>query len=442
MSTRSLLVLVAGVAGAELAARGYLGGRPLLFQAGLWSLVGVALALATRARARGWRAAAATGGGLGVALALLSLAELAASGQRTSPVAPGWSYRETGGNPEAFAAWAERHPADAHAAAGSARGRTSPGQRGERYRIVVLGGPDPSTGLFAGAGPWSSILASELGRTLRCATPVEIVHAGRPGQSLRETAERFDDDVLPVEPDLVLLQHHPFGDLVADLPEHATAPTPRIPPRGGVLLARLEARLRHFATAARWRKALASPDPRDFADTRTVAFYDAIVRRSQGAGAEVALATFSLPVDASSPEAAIRFYEGAYPKLRRWILGNRRHDRLVRGLAGAWHATFVDTAPELSGAYEDAFFDPLRLTATGQTRLARNVLAGLRPLLVRPRPGCVPVSTARPVERQRNARAHAVGTGRPGQTEGEVRSPHPRGGADRCRRAGTAPAPA
>ena len=103
------------------------------------------------------------------------------------------------------------------------------------------------------------------------------------------------------------------------------------------------------------------------------------------------LASFNLPVDTHSPEAAIRFYEGAYPKLRRWILANQRHDRLVRGMAGAWRTTFVDTSDGLSGAYEDAFFDPLRLTPTGGERLASNVLAGLRELLARrPRPACAP----------------------------------------------------
>jgi hypothetical protein len=56
----------------------------------------------------------------------------------------------------------------------------------------------------------------------------------------------------------------------------------------------------------------------------------------------------------------------------------------------------IDTSEGLDGAYRDAFVDLVHFTQTGRDRLARNLLDGIRPLLLAaPRPACVPRAPSR-----------------------------------------------
>jgi len=426
MSTANLLLGVALVAGAELAVRGHLSGNLAAFHAGLLLAAAGIAALAVRVRRSGRRRAAplAVGASLLVAFSVAELA-LHALSQDSEPqtVASTWSFTKAGGDPAVYQRWRADHAAAWRLLSGLGANRTGnfgPGARlrldgtdvvigphgfrggdagptdADAYRIFVLGGSSTfGATLLPGDRPWPEVLEALIRETLSCSVPVRVVNAGLPGQSLARSQGRLERDVFPRRADLIVIYHGPdgFAELTEAVPETRFEPPSVAKPRASRAIAALERDLERRSTARRWRRAReALPAASDLRETDYASKYRRILVKSRARGVAVALATFNLAVELDSPEAAIRFYEGAVPRVREWILANRLHDQLVRQMAVSYAARSIDTSANLAGAYDDdAWIGPTHPSQLGRERLATNVLEGLRDLLERePRPGCAP----------------------------------------------------
>jgi hypothetical protein len=215
---------------------------------------------------------------------------------------------------------------------------------------------------------------------------VEVVNAGVPGWTLANQVMRFSDDITPLAPDLVVSYHgfNGFHFFFAGLPEVTVRGSDRPPPRASRILERVEAAVRALWFRQRYRALpeidASVPSGRLLASAYA-AWYGLLVDAAHAAGAQVALCSFNLAVNAESPEVAIRLHEGLVPDLRARMLANRLHTRLVHELARSLRVTAIDTSRELDGAYRDAFLDAAHFSQVGSRRMAANVFDGLSGLL-------------------------------------------------------------
>lgn len=452
MSTANLLLGVALVAGAELAVRGHLSANLPAFHAGLLLAAAGIVALALRARRAGRRVLPLAAGA--AALAGLSVAELALGAllhdtERQAPD-PTWSFARAGGDPAVYERWRAAHAPAWRLLSGvgaDGTGNFEPGARlqlggvevvigrhgfrggdagpadDDAYRIFVLGGSSTfGATLLPQDRPWPEVLESRIRETWRCAVPVRVVNAGLPGQTLARSQARLERDIFPRRVDLILTYHGPdgFAGLAEAVPEARFEPSSVASPRASRVVSWIERSVERRSRARRWRHAReALPARSDLRETDYASLYRRILVEARARGVAVALLRFDMAVDLDSPEAAIRFYEGAMPRVREWILANRLHDRLVQQMAVAYAARSIDTSANLSGAYgEDAWIGPTLPSQLGRERLAANVSEGLRDLLERaPRPGCAPrrhsgASPSEPGDRERSSNAESGGSGR------------------------------
>jgi lysophospholipase L1-like esterase len=267
------------------------------------------------------------------------------------------------------------------------RGPEMSRDKGDRFRIVALG---ESTTFdfkpFPGQRPWPDLLAARIAEELVCDRPVEVVNGGVPGWTLSNQVMRFSDDVTPLAPDLVVSYHgfNGFHFFFAGLPELTVRGSHTPPPRASRILERVEAAFRALWFRQRYRalpEIDASVPSGDLLGTAYADWYRLLVDAARAAGAQVALCTFNLAVNAESPEAAIRLHEGLVPDLRARMLANRLHTRLVHELARSLRVTAIDTSRDLDGAYRDAFIDAAHFSQVGSRRMAANVFDGLSGLL-------------------------------------------------------------
>ena len=416
-------VAALALAGAGLAARGYLTDAPLLFFPGLLALA-VALGPVAFAVGHGtWplgRLRLALAGASSVCFLLL--AELLLRGvawiHPDPPLRAFYTYADAVADPGGFLRWwarsglaqlgdlvmpdpLGRNPyvlrpgtyarIDAappiHVNRLGFRGPELSREKGGRFRIVALG-ESTTFGMtyLPGDRPWPEVLEQRIARELACDRPVEVINAGVPGWTLANQVTRLPEDVLPLEPDLIVSYHgfNGFNFFFAQLPEVTLRSSPTPPPRPSRILARLEtaARLAWFRRRYRAVPEIdANVSDEELERTPYAHFYRRLVELARPRGAEVALASFNMAVNAQSPEEVIRFYEALVPDLRARILANQLHTRLLRRLARELGATFIDASPGLDGAYREAYIDVAHFTGSGDERLAANVLAGILPAL-------------------------------------------------------------
>jgi lysophospholipase L1-like esterase len=404
LSTRSLILLVALIGGAELCGRGHAANQPLAFHAGAWLLAG-ALLLATQRCGRALRGAAAA---LALLLAGLSLLALLQRGSGGAPPEPSASYEASGGNPEALARWWEAHERERAVLAGETA--LVPGQRfslfdteveldanGLRradappegaFRILVLGGSAAfDTPERRDERTWPEQLEAAIAADYACARPVSVRNAAHPGSTLEELSLRFDAEIAPHRPDLLLV--YPGADVLRALPPPAGAlPASRTPERVSGVLRALERRVRERAAAERLQGALAEePDPELLRRAPAARSYRRLLVAARTHGVDAALVTPALAVNGGSADAAIRFHEAVWPDARRLIVARRNHARLLPLLGASYRAAGLDVAEGLDGDV-DSFLDLVHLSARGRERLVQNLSRALGPLLARERPGC------------------------------------------------------
>ena len=422
---KSVLILLLGLAGVGAAARGYLADGPPLFYGGLLLC---ALAFGPLVFALGRERVPKPLLGLGFACAsfafFLLLAELGLAGAAAlfppPPLPPAFSYEEAIADPAAFREWwteevrpgvaqldrftmpdplgrnpyvlrpgtyQGRGPATFHVNRLGFRGRETSREKGDRFRIVTLGESTTfEVTLFPEHRPWPELLEARIADELACDRPVEVVNAGVPGWTLANQVMRFSDDITPLAPDLVVSYHgfNGFHFFFAGLPEVTVRGSDRPPPRASRILERVEAAFRALWFRQRYRALPAieaSVSTKVLRGTAYAAWYRRLVDAAHAAGAQVALCTFNLAVNADSPEVAIRLHEGLVPDLRARMLANRLHSRLVLEAARSLPVIPIDTSRDLDGAYRDAFIDAAHFSQAGSRRMAANVFDGISGLL-------------------------------------------------------------
>jgi lysophospholipase L1-like esterase len=267
--------------------------------------------------------------------------------------------------------------------------------KGHHYRIVALGESTTfGATIRAGERPWPEVLEERIAAQLVCDAPVQVVNAGVPGWTLANNLARLRSDILPLDPDLLVSYHgyNGFPYLLSALPPVAVSAAPQVPERPSRLLRQVEAALRYGWFRRRYRAARAIDERAldvELQMTRYADLYRQLAAAAREAGVPLVLASFDMAVNASTPDEVVRFYEPAFPDLRARLLANRLHNRLVVEIAALEGIPAIDTSADLDGAWRDAYIDPIHFTQLGRDRLARNVLAGIRPIL-REANGCRP----------------------------------------------------
>lgn len=267
--------------------------------------------------------------------------------------------------------------------------------KGDRFRIVALG-ESTTFGLtvLKTDRTWPAALEQRIEQELECDVPIEVINAGVAGWTLANQIERLPRDVFPLEPDLLISYHgqNGFGFFMHRVPGLVFNRSGRQQPRPSRILEAIERELLFRPVR------IAQPDPSaaeeiasavDLEGNPYAQQYRRLVKAARSAGVDLALCTFNLAVDASSPEEALRFYESFTPDLRSRIIANRLHSQIVRQVAERSGVLFVDTSAGLDGAYREFYVDLVHFNQPGRDRLAENILAGLRDLLrTHPRLNC------------------------------------------------------
>jgi lysophospholipase L1-like esterase len=256
----------------------------------------------------------------------------------------------------------------------------------DTYRIVALGESTTfGCTLRAGDRPWPELLEEWIREELRPHRPVRVINAGVPAYDLGDNVRRFEHDLAPLRPDLVVSYHgyNGFPLLRGAVPPVEGDIGPLYRRRPLRLLAQVEYRLRR-----QFHAQSSEPAPsedlsvaRPLLETDYAAHYEELLRKAQTTGARLVLCTFSMAVNVESPSDLVEFYRPAFPAVRWQARANEAHSRLLRELQ-RHHAGLlvIDTQPGLDGRHEQ-FIDLVHLTQEGRRRLAQSIFHGLKPVL-------------------------------------------------------------
>jgi len=268
-------------------------------------------------------------------------------------------------------------------------------EKGGLYRIFALG-ESTTFGITMSAGdrPWPEVLEAAIRERFECDAPVQVVNAGVPGWTLANQIARLEREIIPLKPDLIVSYHgyNGFHFFFRELPGMVVQTGDLFVERPSRLWSRLENGLRLWSIRRRY----AAIEPLDesvasslLLETAYAKQYRELVARAGAHDVPVALSTFNMAIDGSSPEEAIRFYEAIFPDARVRERANELHNRLVRELGPLLGVRVVEATPELNGRYRDFYTDIVHFNQAGRERLAQNMLRGLEPfLLAAPRPHC------------------------------------------------------
>ncbi len=260
-----------------------------------------------------------------------------------------------------------------------------PREKGDVYRIVALG-ESTTMGhtMEAEDNPWPKVLEGYIRDRLSLDRPVQVINAGVAAYSLQDNVNRLEDDILSLEPDMIISYHGYNGFPMID---DTLAPVRQDPPPDFVdrplyLIAQCEYRLRMLHYRRRWagggtrvtiraggeEAALATP----YAQT-----YRRLIQMADREGIELALASYNMSVTAESEPEVIAFYRGAFPNVDSAIQCNIVHNRMIEDLARAHpRCWYVDTSGGLNGCH-DQYIDLVHFTQEGRERLAENIYAGI-----------------------------------------------------------------
>jgi lysophospholipase L1-like esterase len=268
------------------------------------------------------------------------------------------------------------------------RGKEFARQKGNSYRIVVLGESTTfGCTLNRDDKPWPELLESMINTRLHLTHPVEVINAGVPACSLNHNVHRIPRDILPLQPDVLISYHGINGFRMLDpaLPSLGDKTPPVYRQRPLKILADCEYRLnvliyRHRQTA---RLLLRRAPDADLMKSEYAESYRQLIALARSNNVQLALANFSMAVNPQSATGPIEFYGSAFPAVRWLIRANTAHNQIVQRIAGAYpQVFFINTQPNLDGEY-GKFIDLVHLTQPGRQQLAENVFAGLTNLLDR-----------------------------------------------------------
>lgn len=266
------------------------------------------------------------------------------------------------------------------------RSKEIPGQKGDAYRILVIGESTTfGATLYPEDRPWPDLLEELIRDRLQLSRPVEVINGGVAAYTLLHNLARFKTDFLPVKPDLVLSYHGINGFAMIDkaIPHLEKDPPPRYIERPAKSLAALEYYLkltaykRRTTPTGKVHPALTG-SPLETAYGRA---YEELYQITQTNGIRLVLANFSMAVTPESPTDVIEFYRSGFPSIYRQMQANITHSELIRQLAQK-HSdlSVVDMHPNLNGCHQK-FIDLIHMTQSGRQQAAENAFAGVSNLL-------------------------------------------------------------
>lgn len=253
--------------------------------------------------------------------------------------------------------------------------------KGDAFRIVALG-ESTTMGVTIAADdkPWPVWLEEMIAQAGGLNHPVEVINAGVAAYRLEDNVARFESDILPLEPDLILSYHgyNSFeqlrGDWAAippDLPNRISRPSPT-----------LES-VEHAMRLWRYRRShtVLEPDGEQLEAIRQGALdspfgrqYKKLVELTGLHDIPLILIRYNMAIDGQSPRSVVKFYGETYLSAPFDIQANRIHTELIETLARQnAGVSYIDASDGIDGVHEQ-FIDLVHLTESGRERLARNLL--------------------------------------------------------------------
>ena len=258
--------------------------------------------------------------------------------------------------------------------------------RGETYRIVAIGESTTfGCTLYAGDRPWPEWLRQIIEERLKPRRPVEVINAGVPTFTLQDNLDRMARDILPLNPDLIIAYHgyNGFSWLDSSLPHIVGRRPPVYRERPLRLLADCEHQLKllHYRHNREHSGAPRSVTHDDPMQTQYARAYESLIRIAQTNHIRLALANFSMAVNAESDRDVKEFYRSRFPHVYEHIEANIVHSALVTELVRLHpEVCFINTHSNLDGNH-DKFIDLIHFDESGRQQLAKSFFAGIRQIL-------------------------------------------------------------
>lgn len=266
------------------------------------------------------------------------------------------------------------------------RGREIPDEKGDAYRIVVLGESTTfGCTLFENDRPWPELLEGLIQERLKPTRAVQVINAGVPAYNLRHNLQRMPGQILPLRPDLIITYHGVNGMFLLDesLPRTSGPPPPAFRARPSRLLADCEYRAKMMLYRQRGtaKLILQPPDLATPLQSRYADAYRELIQIARTNEVRLALGNFSLAVNASSSLDQAEFYRAASGGVHWTVRANAAHTLMLQQLVELNpEVSYVDTHPGMDG-HPEMFIDLGHMTSEGRARMAENVFNGIRSLL-------------------------------------------------------------
>ncbi len=260
--------------------------------------------------------------------------------------------------------------------------------KGDGFRIVALG-ESTTMGVTLGPEdrPWPEVLQELIRERMPGAPPVEVINAGVAAYTLEDGLVRLEEDVLPLEPDLLISYHGYNGyKFLRGAPVSLRENAPRRESRPSVLVAEIEYRVRLRLHRERAFQPHLTPEQvarmtAGARESRYADLYGKLIAKAAERRLPLVLAGFNMAVNTRSADAVIEFYRGGFPAVMFSIQATRIHNALIESLAEEWdHVHYVDISDGLDGEHS-MYIDLVHFTQEGRDRLAENLYAGLEPVL-------------------------------------------------------------
>lgn len=261
-------------------------------------------------------------------------------------------------------------------------------QKGDVFRIVAMG-ESTTMGITMRPEdrPWTVWLEEMIREEGLVDRDVQVINAGVAAYTLKDSIGRFEGDILPLDPDLVISYHgfNGFDDFHGgSVPLPGDLPT-RIP-RPSKTLESLEHAWRLWKLRSHNQRQVLDPDMMESVrkgalETPYGRQYKQLAEMTSRHEIPLALIRFNMAIDRHSPEPVVEFYGRSFYNATFSIQANEIHTELIRVIADANpHVHYIDASKGLEGVH-DQYIDLVHFTEEGRERLARNILDGLRPIL-------------------------------------------------------------
>jgi lysophospholipase L1-like esterase len=265
-----------------------------------------------------------------------------------------------------------------------------PQKKQGEYRIVVLGeSTTMGCTLRADDVPWPKVLERMIQGRLKPPLPVRVINAGVAAYTLEDNLKRFDDDILPLEPDLIISYHgyNGFPFINQSLPAVAAPPPPQFMDRPLYLLAKAEYRLKHlrylqkYHSGSRWSDTAPTKD--EVMNSGFRMQYETLITAARKHKIPLVLANFNMAVNLTSKDDVIDFYRGGFPHVHSYIRANIAHSQILDWIAQHYpDIRCVNAQKNLDGHYEK-FIDLVHFTQSGRQQLAENIFEQTQDLFLR-----------------------------------------------------------